>query len=138
MSKQIHKEENRNKQVKFRAQESLVEAFDEAISVSRSEALRELMEERVGQGGDLDVPDDEQLADAYRWLVDYTHRKSTDTVHLRVVKNHLSQTMGMDQKILRGEVLIPLQKRGYIRINDAPPGHQAQGGITVREFRREL
>lgn len=137
MSKQIHREEQRRQQVKFRAPESLVEEFDEAISTSRSEALREMMQQRIGRAGELDVPDDKQLAEAYRWLVEYTNRKGSENVRLRVAKNHLSQMMSMDEGILRGEVLIPLEKRGYIRIQDSPPGYQADGSILVREFRRD-
>ncbi|WP_436909962.1 hypothetical protein [Halosimplex marinum] len=129
-------ESRRRKQVKFRADESLVEDFDEAISVSRSEALRQMMEARIDQGDDLDVPDDDELAKAYRWLVSYTNRRGKATVRLGVAENRLSQKLGYDQTGVRSEILYPLQERGYIKTNHGPPGYQGDGWIKVREIRR--
>ena len=134
---QTDDESRRRKQVKFRADESLVEAFDETISVSRSEALRQMMEERIERSGDLDVPEDDDLATAYRWLVTYTNRRGKSTVRLGVAENRLSQKLGYAQSGVRSEILYPLEDRGYIKTNHGPPGYQGDGWIKVREFWRD-
>lgn len=140
MSKQIHDETQRRKQVKFRADESLVDQFDDAIDGSRAEALRDLMKEAVDEpqnDGKLDVPNDSDLAEAYRWLVRRTQRKGKDTVRMHAAKRELSQQQGTDKRGVRSELLTPLENRGYIHIQDAPPGNPSDGCIYVREIRRE-
>lgn len=137
MSKQIHDEDQRRKQVKFRADESLVEEFDATIDGSRSEALREAMRTVVERtDGDLVVPtDDEELADAYRWLV--AHSNDRGNVPLRLARKNLAQTTGYSQEEVRRFVLVPLARRGYVSIDDAPPGVTADGVVHVREIREE-
>ena len=140
MSKQIHEERQRRKQVKFRAGESLVDEFDEAIGdKSRAEALRELMQEAVDapeHDGCLDVPDDADLAEAYRWLVRHTARKGKPTVRLHTAKRELSQARSMSKSGVRAELLMPLERRGYIAIQDSPPGDRSDGCVVVHEHRR--
>jgi hypothetical protein len=137
MSKQIHDEQQRRKQVKFRAPESLIEEFDEAIGTNRSAALRQLMKNRIGRAGELDTPDDEDLAKAYRWLVEYVNSRGKTTVRLRHARNQLAQHMSSEANLLRSEIFRPLEERGYISIDDGPPGYTADGCIRVREHRKD-
>lgn len=130
-------ESQRRKQVKFRADEQLVDEFDDAIDVSRSEALRQFMKARIERGHGLDEPDDDELADAYRWLVEFTSRRGKSTVRLGVALNRISQRLGYDQSGVRTEILQPLESRGYIKMNHGPLGYQGEGCIHVREFRRD-
>lgn len=76
MSKQIHDESQRRKQVKFRAPESIVEEFDQWCDeqdMSRAEALRTQMRAVASAGEEYETPrqpptDDDRLATAYRRL----------------------------------------------------------------------
>lgn len=128
-------EQDRPKQVKFRAREELVEEFDATIDGSRSEALRQFMEDVVGSVGELDVPDNRELADAYRWLV--RHRNRDDLVSVRRARKGLAEVTGYTRDDVRRYLLVPLARRGYIGFLDVPPGEIGDGAIRVRVLRRE-
>lgn len=120
MSKQIHREGQRKKQVKIRADENLVDAFDEWCDeqdTSRSEAIRSLMQSRVEGGVDYETPrqpptDDDQLATAYRRLCAVAN--DDGIIRGATAESVLASVLGIQKPEVRPRALKPLEKRGYI------------------------
>jgi hypothetical protein len=125
MSKQTHdesrRESGRKKQIKFRAEESLIEAFDESIEESRAGALRSLMRQEVAGASTTDTPrtppKDEPLGTAYLTLCDICNADGVIRQDLAVT--HLAATMSKRQEIIKRTVLSRLRDRGYLaRLTD--------------------
>jgi hypothetical protein len=117
MSKQIHDEQQRRKQVKFRADEQLVGEFDNSIGdQNRSEKLRELMQEVVGGPSADDTPlmppTDETLAEAYRHLCDVANRDGI--IREDTALSVLSSRLGRSKTEIRHTVLKNLDGDGYL------------------------
>jgi hypothetical protein len=128
-------EENRRQQVKIRAPETLVEAYDAAIEAdSRNEAICEHMREVAGgESGELDVPDDDDLAAAYRALVNLAR---ADWVTLGRARSRVQEATRYGQRDC-WPLLQELADRGYLKIQQAMPGQPAETGkVFVREVRR--
>lgn len=120
MSKQIHREEQRRKQVKFRAPEDVVEEFDQWVDdrdMSRSEALRSHMRACVSGGQSYDTPcqpptDNERLETAYRRLCAVAN--ADGLIREDTVTSILASVLGISKAETKPMVLKPLLKRGYI------------------------
>jgi len=124
MSSQLHDgESDRPKQVKFRAAESLVEDFDEAIEESteyssRAEGLRAAMSQMTGTAGESPTPrrpptDNEALRNGYLTLVEIANPDGIIPHELAV--SELSTTLGKSQKVIERAVIAKLRNRGYLR-----------------------
>lgn len=126
--------------VSLRVNSLLLKQFDDMVEESdhwsdRSDAIRDLMRGTVSDesSGVLDVPDDPDLARAYRTLV--AERSPADSVPLRRAQDKLAQVLGVPKDAVYRTALMRLQERGYIRVNHAPPGHRG-GTVSVRVIRR--
>lgn len=121
MSKQIHTgESQRKKQVKFRAPEDVVEAFDEWCDErdqSRAEALRTHLQACVNGAREYDTPrqppaDDEKLDTAYRRLCGVAN--GDGIVRERTATSILASVLGISKTETKPMALKPLVKRGYL------------------------
>lgn len=122
MSSHIHKESNRRKQVKFRADEPLVEAFDEWVEdseyASRNEALETLVGNVVEDGEELGTPlippRKSRLSRAYKRLCMAANQNGV--IRAKTARRACA---GGPQNLSKDEVepllLRPLQDRGYLR-----------------------
>jgi len=118
MSKQIHDEGNRRKQVKFRVDEQLVEEFDDQIGDrNRSEVLRELLQDRVegpeSEDTPLVPPTDDRLREAYIALCEIANRDGV--IRWATALSVLSSRLGLNKTEINAVVLKKLHKNGYIR-----------------------
>lgn len=120
MSKQTHdesrRESGRKKQIKFRAEESLIEAFEESIEDSRAGALRSLMRQEVSGASNTDTPrtppKDEPLATAYLTLCDICN--ADGVIRDDIAETELCTTLGKRVEIINHSVLANLRDRGYL------------------------
>ncbi|WP_229112954.1 hypothetical protein [Halapricum desulfuricans] len=120
MSKQIHDESQRRKQVKFRAPEHVVEEFDrwcDDQDMSRAEALRSQMQAVVSGGAEYDTPlrppgNDERLATAYRRLCAVANQDGV--VREGTATSVLATVLGISKTETKPMVLRPLHERGYL------------------------
>jgi hypothetical protein len=121
MSKQIHDESQRRKQVKFRANESMVDAFDEWVEESeygsRNEALETLVGNIVEDGDELGTPlippSESRLSRAYKRLCMAANQNGI--VRSRTARRACAggpNNLGKDE--VEPLLLRPLHKRGYI------------------------
>ena len=123
MSKQIHDGENdRRKQVKFRAGAELVERFDALVETSeeysnRSDALRAAMRRMLGNGDEhaapLAPPTDDELREAYLTLVGLSNYAGV--VPHDIATSELSTRLAKSQEIVERRVLGKLRSRGYLQ-----------------------
>lgn len=123
MSKQIHDGENdRRKQVKFRAGAELVERFDALVETSeeysnRSDALRSAMRRMLGNGDEhaapLAPPTDDELREAYLTLVGLSNYAGV--VPHDIATAELSTRLAKSQEIVERRVLGKLRSRGYLQ-----------------------
>jgi len=124
MSKQIHdegrRESSRRAQVKFRADEGLLEQFDEYAEEnhdSRSEALRYAMRRCLGAADDdvapLYPPADDPLRTAYLRLVDIANADGVIRHDYAVAE--LNTLLGKRETTIERAVLRKLRSRGYLR-----------------------
>ncbi|WP_436934994.1 hypothetical protein [Halovenus marina] len=122
MSKQIHDESQRRKQVKFRAAESLIDEFDALVDTSdeydnRADALRSAMRRALGDADESDAPReppaDETLRSAYLALVSMANHRGVVPHDIAVAE--LSTQLARSQDIINRRVLGKLRKRGYLR-----------------------
>jgi len=120
MSKQIHDESQRRKQVKFRAPEDVVEEFDEWCDdqdVSRAEALRTQMRAVTAAGEEYDTPrrppgDDDRLATGYRRLCAIANQDGV--IREDTATSILATALGISKRETKPMVLRPLHERGYL------------------------
>jgi len=124
MSKQIHdesrRESSRRPQVRFRADEDLLDAFDEWVDGSeydsRSAALRGGMRRLMGaasiQETPLDPPSDEPARTVYLQLVELANHDQIVRHKLAVTK--LATLVGEDQTLVN-RWLHHLSDRGYLK-----------------------
>ena len=123
MSKQIHdesrRESGRRTQVKFRAEETLLEQFDEYAETnhdSRAEALRHAMRLCLGAASDdtapLYPPTDEPHRTAYLRLVDIANPEGI--IRHEYALRELSTLLGKPTETVNHAVLKKLQRRGYL------------------------
>lgn len=127
MSRMDH---NPTSRTSFGCPKDLLEQLDEIADredVSRSEKLRELVRKEVEAKGDLDepqpiLPDDEQLAEAYRTLHDraYAPHKSKPRLKLETAKNKLF-TNDTPKSAVLDDLIKPLERLGYVSVW---PGNQ--------------
>lgn len=122
MSSQLHDESQRRKQVKFRANESLVDDFDDWVEnseySSRNEALETLVGNVVESGEDLGTPlvppSEPRLSRAYKRLCMAANQSGV--VRAKTARRACS---GGSHNLAKDEVepllLRPLQERGYLR-----------------------
>ncbi|WP_162991401.1 hypothetical protein [Halostella salina] len=123
MSKQIHEEGDRRKQVKFRVDESKCDALDEVadeLDISRARLLRDAVDDILDEHGDAtrDVggeywPDREDLTELYRACLRHANKKLI--LNLRVKGGMVAEDTRYNRNDLVG-ALRPLEKRGYVRI----------------------
>ncbi|WIV68690.1 ribbon-helix-helix domain-containing protein [Natrialbaceae archaeon AArc-T1-2] len=121
---------NPSSRVSFGCPDGLLEQLDEIADreeKSRSEKLRELVRKEVEAKGDLEgpqpvLPDDEQLADAYRTLHERAHApyKDKPRVKLETAKNKLYDNDTPKSAVL-DDVIKPLEKLGFLSVW---PGNQ--------------
>ena len=131
---------NPDSRVSFGLSSDARDALDEIADredVSRSEKLRELVRKEIEAKGDLDgptpvLPDDEQLADAYRMLHEraYAEWKSRPKVKLETAKNKL-YTPETPKSAVVEELVKPLERMGYVSVD---PGHHTVW-VVVRPMR---
>jgi Arc/MetJ-type ribon-helix-helix transcriptional regulator len=124
MSKQIHdeskRESSRKKQIRFRAEETLVETFDNWVEGSdygsRSEALRAAMRQTAGEGdpqrAPLVPPAEEPLRTAYIKLCDVAN--ADGVVRHDIAEEELATTLGKRKQTVNHMVLGKLRSRGYL------------------------
>jgi hypothetical protein len=117
MSKQIHDESNRRKQVKFRADAELVEQLDNQTGDrNRSDVLRELIRDRVESDESEDTPlvppTDETLRTAYLALCEVANRSGV--VRWDAGLSVLSSRLGLGKKEIEHIVIKKLHRAGYI------------------------
>lgn len=121
MSKQIHKESQRRKQVKFRADESMVDAFDEWVEESEYSSRNEALETLVGNvvesgeqlGTPLVPPSEARLSRAYKRLCMAANRAGV--VRAKTARRACAggpNNLGKDE--VDPLLLRPLHERGYI------------------------
>ena len=86
-----------------------------------SEFVREALRVHLPADDDFDIelPDDPQLAQAYRAVRRTTHGGWIDG---RVLIGKLSQQFSMDKRSVRRHLLAPLCKRGYLRMQSDTTG----------------
>lgn len=121
MSKQIHDEGQRKKQVKIRADAELVEQFDEWCDEreqTRSDALRAHMRAVVSGSREYDTPrmpptDNERLEAAYKRLCAVAN--SNGVVREETATAVLAAILGISKTETKPTVIKPLNKRGYLR-----------------------
>lgn len=123
MSKQIHNgEADRRKQVKFRADSSLIEQFDEMVEQSdefdhRADALRAAMRRSIGAADEssapLEPPVEEELRTAYLTLVRLSNFAGIIPHDIAVAE--LSTTLAKNQKVIERRILGKLRRRGYLQ-----------------------
>lgn len=122
MSKQIHDEGDRRKQVKFRADESLIDEFDALVETNdeydnRSDALRGAMRRMLGDADESDAPREppveETLRTAYLTLIGMANHRGIVPHDIAVAE--LSTQLARSQSIVNRRVLGKLRKRGYLR-----------------------
>jgi len=122
MSSQLHDgESDRQKQVKLRADESLVEEYDEVVEKSdeynsRSEAIRAHMR-RASGSDEWTTPrqpptDNEGLREGYTTLCRIAN--SDGIISHELATAELSTTLGLSQTAIERAVLRKLRQRGYI------------------------
>jgi hypothetical protein len=123
VSKQIHDEGTRRKQVKFRVDESKRDALDEVadeLDTSRAQLLRDAVDDILDEyddsvrdmGGEY-WPDRDDLAELYRARLRHANQKLI--LNLRV-KGRMDAE---DTRYKRNDIIAalrPLEKRGYVRI----------------------
>jgi hypothetical protein len=116
MSKHIHDDTQRRKQVKFRAPEQLVEEFDNHIDKSRAEAFRDFMRDTVEDADTTAVvPDDDELETVYRWLLNRAAPYDDSLiVNFGDVKSDLANAMDTNKDAIKRRYLRPLRSRGYL------------------------
>ena len=120
MSKQIHREGNRRKQVKIHADEEIVDNFDEGSEYdNRSEALRSLMVEASSQSAEthqtpLSPPDHDDLATAYRRLASVANRDGV--VRRGTAQTVLTSVLNITKSEVGPMFLKPLTKRGSLQM----------------------
>lgn len=122
MSNQLHSDEtSRRKQVKFRADEELVERFDAMIENSdeyqhRSEALKASMRRMLGAAdetaGPMEPPAEEELRSAYMSLVALANHAGY--IPHKVAINELSTSLGKSAELVERSILNELRSRGYL------------------------
>jgi hypothetical protein len=122
MSQQLHSgETSRRKQVKFRADEGLVEEFDAFIENSdeyehRSTGLKAAMRRMLGDADESDAPReppaDEELRTAYMALVGLANYAGI--IPHKIATNELSTRLGKSQELVERTVLAELRSRGYL------------------------
>lgn len=121
MSKQIHGENCRKKQVKFRASSELVAEFDQYLSESeqydsRADALRACMRATLS-GEDTDAPlqppADEQLRRGYLVLVRIASKDGI--IPHEIAKAELSTDAGKSQSVVNRQIIKTLHDRNYLR-----------------------
>lgn len=122
MSNQLHRESQRRKQVKFRADEDLVEDFDEWVEqseyASRNEALEDLVSNVVDDGEEFGTPlvppSETHLSRAYERLC-----MAANEGGVIRGKSARRACSGGPRNIGKDEVetllLRPLQNRGYLK-----------------------
>mgnify|MGYP000250604732 CR=1 FL=1 len=121
MSKQIHDERQRKKQVKVRVDADLVEEFDEWCDdrdTNRSEAIRQHMRAAVSGGQDYETPrqppgDDDRLATAYKRLCAVAN--GDGVVRENTATSVLATVLGISKAEIKPMAIKPLRKRGYLR-----------------------
>ncbi|WP_435358434.1 hypothetical protein [Haloarchaeobius sp. DFWS5] len=116
MSKHIHGGENgRKKQVKFRADEGLIDALDDSLDVSRAEFFRQAIVDHLDDDAtdaDADLPDDDRLRDGYQRLRQVTGpngRIDTDAALSTV-----AEATGVKKGAVKRTIIKPLDQRGYL------------------------
>ncbi|MCU4716855.1 CopG family ribbon-helix-helix protein [Halapricum hydrolyticum] len=120
MSKQIHDESQRKKQVKVRVDADLVDEFDQWCDdrdTNRSEAIRQHMRAAVSGGQEYETPrqppnDDDRLATAYHRLCAVANQDGV--IREDTATSILATVLGISKKETRPMVLRPLHKRGYL------------------------
>jgi intergrase/recombinase len=119
MSKQIHDESQRRKQVKFRAPESIVEEFDQWCDeqdMSRAEALRTQMRAVTAASEEYETPrqppGDERLSTAYRRLCAVANQDGVIREH--TATSILASVLGISKTETKPMALRPLNDRGYL------------------------
>ncbi|MFC7131662.1 MULTISPECIES: ribbon-helix-helix domain-containing protein [Salinibaculum] len=124
MSKQIHdegrRESSRKEQVRFRAEATLLDAFDEWVDESeygsRSEALRAAMRQTAGAGHPdqtpLVPPADEPLRTAYIKLCDVAN--ADGVIRHDIAEQELSTILGKRKRTVNHMILGKLRDRGYL------------------------
>lgn len=120
MSKQIHREGQRKKQVKVRVDADLVEEFDEWCEekdLSRSEALRTHMRACVADTVAWETPrqpptDDDRLERAYRRLCAIAN--DDGVLREQTATSILASVLGISKNETKPMVLKPLLKRNYL------------------------
>ena len=139
MSKQIHDEADRRKQVKFRAPENLVEAYDDAVAGARSEALRQHMRQIVNDFGapasdvqPFEAPDDSDLEAAYHALVE-TRNIDAIVPGKKARRVIAVQVAHADQKDAYA-ILKKLADRGYVSLSHSEPGKASRFHVGVRPW----
>lgn len=122
MSKQIHDESDRNKQVKFRCAEEIVDALDEVADerdTSRAHLLREAVDETLDDHGHATGqsteywPEREDLAALYQACL--KHSNQNLVLNLRVKGSMVAQDTRYSQDDLVA-ALRPLEKADYVCI----------------------
>jgi hypothetical protein len=122
MSSQLHSgESDRRKQVKFRADEPLVEDFDDWVAQSdvyqnRTDALQAAMQQMMGESEDIQPPrqppGESDLRTAYLTLV--KHCNYQGIIRHRIALRRLNTKLGTGEEI-NEDHLSKLRQRGYIR-----------------------
>ena len=129
--------------VSFEPKDADIRALDEIAEqegISRAEKLRQLISEEVQRHQDDDqsyaVPDDEELASAYRTLVDLAE-EVFDGAGLRVTRERARNELyhnDMPKDAVMSELIGPLRDRGYVDIDPA----MSRVWITVRPLTPEV
>ncbi|WP_162991576.1 ribbon-helix-helix protein, CopG family [Halostella salina] len=135
MSKQIHDEEDRKAQVKFRVSESKRDALDELaddLGTSRAQLLRDAADDILDEHGDGQdeegyVPERPDLAELYQACLRHANQKLI--LNLRVKGGMVAEDTRYSKNDLVG-ALRPLERRGYVRIQ--------VGGVFGRNLDAEV
>jgi hypothetical protein len=119
VSKHIHDESDRNKQVKFRANEDLIDELDASIDVSRAEWLRQQIADHLDAEADSRdefVPtDDDDLAEAYRYLLNRASPYDGSLiVNFGDIKEDMAESLRVGKDTLKRRYFRKLRERGYI------------------------
>jgi Arc/MetJ-type ribon-helix-helix transcriptional regulator len=124
MSKQIHdegrRESGRSPQVRFRAEEELLAAYDEAVEESdfdsRSEALRSGMRTFIGAEYSgktpLEPPKEEPLRTTYIKLCEVAN--ADGVIRHDIAEQELSTMLGKRKRTVNHMILGKLRSRGYL------------------------
>lgn len=133
---------NQTKTVSVKMDKDTVEKADEYIEQSayssRSEFIREKLRTIATENQDTDSwqpPEDEKLAESYQQLCSI--RNDSGIVRGPFAERKIASALSIAKSDVRPEVLIPLEKRGYLKLLHGEPATPQDYAVEVRPYANE-